>query len=115
MGSVRYVFYIVILFRTAQLCSLSQVCLDPYYRTMKGFASLIEKDWLAFGFKFQDRVGHGAKIGDEETSPVFLQFIDCVWQLTMQRPCDFEFNEKMLIFVLDHVYSCKYGTFLCNR
>jgi myotubularin-related protein 6/7/8 len=44
--------------RTSQLSSLSQLCLDPYYRTIKGFEILIEKDWLSFGHKFLDRCGH---------------------------------------------------------
>ena len=44
--------------RTAQLSSLSQLCLDPYYRTVRGFRVLVEKDWLAFGHRFLDRCGH---------------------------------------------------------
>ncbi|TFK76237.1 phosphatases II [Pluteus cervinus] len=44
--------------RTSQLSALSQLCLDPYYRTIRGFEILIEKDWLSFGHKFLDRCGH---------------------------------------------------------
>lgn len=44
--------------RTGQLSSLSQLCLDPFYRTVKGFQILIEKDWLSFGHRFLDRCGH---------------------------------------------------------
>ena len=43
--------------RTSQLSSLSQLCLDPYYRTTDGFITLIEKDWLSFGHMFQYRSG----------------------------------------------------------
>ncbi|XP_040141053.1 phosphatidylinositol-3,5-bisphosphate 3-phosphatase MTMR2 isoform X4 [Ictidomys tridecemlineatus] len=61
------------------------------------------------------RVGHGDKNhADAERSPVFLQFIDCVWQMTRQFPTAFEFNEYFLITILDHLYSCLFGTFLCN-
>lgn len=44
--------------RTSQLSALSQLCLDPYYRTIRGFEILIEKDWLSYGHKFLDRCGH---------------------------------------------------------
>lgn len=44
--------------RTSQLSALSQVMLDPYFRTIKGFIILVEKDWLSFGHMFQQRSGH---------------------------------------------------------
>ena len=47
-------------------------------------------------------------------SPVFGQFIDCVWQLLQQFPSAFQFNERYLLTLHDHVYSCQYGTFIGN-
>ncbi|XP_035226539.1 myotubularin-related protein 2-like [Stegodyphus dumicola] len=101
--------------RTAQLTSLAMLILDPYYRTLKGFEVLIEKEWISFGHKFAQRIGHGDdKHSDADRSPVFLQFIDCVWQMTCKFPNAFEFNEHFLITILDHLYSCLFGTFLFN-
>ncbi|CAG9797932.1 unnamed protein product [Chironomus riparius] len=101
--------------RTAQLTALAMLMLDPYYRTIKGFEVLIEKEWLSFGHKFQQRYGHGdINHSDADRSPVFIQFIDCVWQISRQLPMAMEFNEHFLITILDHLYSCRFGTFLCN-
>lgn len=101
--------------RTAQLTSLAMLILDRYYRTVKGFEVLIEKEWISFGHKFAQRIGHGDdKHSDADRSPVFLQFIDCVWQMAHQFPNAFEFNEHFLITILDHLYSCLFGTFLFN-
>ncbi|XP_034406824.1 myotubularin-related protein 2 isoform X1 [Cyclopterus lumpus] len=101
--------------RTGQLTSLAMLMLDGYYRTIYGFEVLLEKEWLSFGHRFQLRIGHGDKNHtDADRSPVFIQFIDCVWQLTRQFPAAFEFNEYFLVTILDHLYSCLFGTFLCN-
>ncbi|CAO1631956.1 unnamed protein product [Parajaminaea phylloscopi] len=172
--------------RTSQLSALSQVCLDPYFRTMEGFAVLVEKEWLSFGHRFTDRCGHGgsekhyttasghgASADDEdsdeadastvgaaagggaqaaatalwgftkqltanlgggngassstnlaaaagpgshikEASPVFTQFLDCVWQIMRQNPQRFEFNQAWLVALHRELYECRFGTFLCN-
>ncbi|CEH12953.1 Myotubularin-related phosphatidylinositol 3-phosphate 3-phosphatase MTM6 [Ceraceosorus bombacis] len=162
--------------RTSQLSALAQVCLDPYYRTLEGFAVLVEKDWCSFGHRFWDRCGHASSpkyfntasgYGEEsdeeedtsdgeaasgfeaqsqaaanaiwgftkslatnfqgggpsggpsgahlkEISPVFLQFLDCVWQMQRQFPQRFEFNEEFLVELQTQLHECRFGTFLSN-
>nr|CAD2135373.1 unnamed protein product [Meloidogyne enterolobii] len=101
--------------RTAQITSLTMLQLDPYYRTIEGFSVLIEKEWCSFGHKFAHRIGHGQdKPEDKERSPIFVQFIDCVWQLYNQFTSAFEFNVRFLKTILDELYSCRFGTFLYN-
>ncbi|XP_069495311.1 phosphatidylinositol-3,5-bisphosphate 3-phosphatase MTMR6 isoform X1 [Ambystoma mexicanum] len=99
--------------RTSQVCSLGSLLLDPYYRTIKGFMVLIEKDWISLGHKFSERCGQ--LDGDpKEMSPVFLQFLECVWHLTEQYPRAFEYTEVFLLQIHEHVHSCQFGNFLGN-
>ncbi|KAG0245551.1 protein-tyrosine phosphatase-like protein [Mortierella sp. GBAus27b] len=127
--------------RTAQLTSLAQICLDPFYRTVRGFQVLVEKEWCSFGFKFMDRCGHLSNDRNfvalsatnaaantfvnvqnklynnkhiRETSPIFQQFLDCVFQVMHRNPARFEFNEYFLTRLHYHVYSCQFGNFLFN-
>jgi hypothetical protein len=48
----------------------------------------------------------------KETSPVFHQFLDSVYQLLYLHPNRFQFNERFLRRLLYHAYSCQYGSFL---
>jgi len=102
--------------RTSQICALIKIILDPYYRTIEGLAALIEMEWCAFGFKFAERLGCGMdpQTKPDERSPVFLQFIDCIYQILVQYPAAFEYNEELLVFVADHVHSSMFGNFLGN-
>ena len=100
--------------RTSQIVSLAMIILDPFYRTINGFAVLVEKEWIAFGHNFALRSGHGV-LANESVSPIFLIFIECVWQLTRQCPTAFEFNEEFLVMVMDELYACRFGTFLANN
>lgn len=43
--------------RTAQVAALAQVMMDPHCRTLAGFITLVQKDFLSFGHKFRDRNG----------------------------------------------------------
>ncbi|XP_062517298.1 myotubularin-like isoform X2 [Corticium candelabrum] len=44
--------------------------------------------------------------------PIFLLFLDCVYQLTCQYPTAFEFSEFLLQHLWSTSYSCLYGSFL---
>ncbi|XP_068000103.1 myotubularin-related protein 10 isoform X1 [Melanerpes formicivorus] len=92
--------------------SLIQVMLDPYFRTIVGFQSLIQKEWVMAGYQFLDRCNH-LKRSDKE-SPLFLMFLDCVWQLLEQYPAAFEFSEVYLTILYDSARISLFGTFLFN-
>ncbi|ETK92513.1 hypothetical protein L915_04200 [Phytophthora nicotianae] len=100
--------------RTAQLCALAQLIIDPYYRTIRGFATLVEKDWLAFGHKYAERCGSDRNRDPQrnKSSPIMFQFIDAVWQMQRQYPRSFEFNERFLLHLANALTSGLYGTFM---
>ena len=103
--------------RTPQLVATSQILLDPYYRTFMGFAVLVEKDWLSFGHQFAKRSGMIPKKndGENERSPIFLQFLDCIYQLMYQFPNEFEFNSDYLLFIAKNYNVNLFGTFMFNN
>ena len=102
--------------RTLQIVALAQLILDKYYRTIEGFEVLIEKQFILFGHEFKSRLGHGVKdcLIRKEFCPIFIQFLDCVYQLTVQFPSIFEFDSKFLLDIAHHSFSLRFGTFLQN-
>lgn len=100
--------------------SLTQMILDPFYRTIDGFQSLIQKEWVALEHPFQRRLGHIRQPvdsnGPQEESPVFLLFLDSVWQLLQQFPDEFEFSQTYLTTLWDSCFMPIFDTFQfdCN-
>jgi myotubularin-related protein 1/2 len=104
--------------RTAQVCAIAQLLLDPFYRTIDGFKILVEKEWIGFGHPFQIRCCHSQDKQtrqEEQVSPIILQFIDAVWQIQRQHCQYFEFNSRYLLTIADHIYSGRFGTFLFSN
>jgi hypothetical protein len=100
--------------RTAQLGSLTQIMIDPYFRTLKGLEVIIEKEWVSFGYQFDKRNGNfeNENHDADERSPVFIQFLDALYQIMDQFPCAFQYNTRILKFIAQQIYTCKFGTFL---
>ncbi|KAG8465986.1 hypothetical protein KFE25_005556 [Diacronema lutheri] len=131
--------------RTSQVVSLTQLLVDARARTVVGFASLVEREWCAMGFRFRDRAGlarsgvddpsgaagaagggaaacgaagggaaGGALDGDVGEAPIFVQWLDAVWQLLAQFPTDFEFDGRLLAHLSDASRSARFCDFLAN-
>ena len=101
--------------RTSQLTGLSMLMLDGFYRTRRGFAVMVEREWLLAGHRFALRTGHGDTHHASERAPIFVQFLDAVHQLLIQFPTAFEFNERFLIALVDELHNCRFGTFLFDN
>uniref|UniRef100_A0A8C5UR83 Myotubularin-related protein 12 n=1 Tax=Microcebus murinus TaxID=30608 RepID=A0A8C5UR83_MICMU len=95
------------------ISSLVQVMMDPHCRTRIGFQSLVQKEWVMGGHCFLDRCNH-LRQSDKEEVPVFLLFLDCVWQLVHQHPPAFEFTETYLTVLSDSLYIPIFSTFFFN-
>lgn len=47
-------------------------------------------------------------------SPLFMLFLDCVWQMMNQYPAAFEFTETYLTVLSDSMWIPLFSTFLFN-
>jgi len=92
--------------------SLALIILDPDARTLHGFEALIEREWIQTGHPFWTRNGPNIGEGQSLVAPVFLLFLDCVFQIHTQFPCSFEFSPGLLVVLADHSSSSNFGTFL---
>ncbi|CAK8694593.1 unnamed protein product [Clavelina lepadiformis] len=114
--------------------SLVQVMVDPVCRTLDGFQALVQREWVVGGYPFLVRLGHlnqpmkqktvnsviTATVSDttepaQKMSPVFLFFLDCVWQLMRQHPSAFEFSSTFLTVLYDGTRVPIFDTFIFNN
>ncbi|XP_021238368.1 myotubularin-related protein 11 isoform X4 [Numida meleagris] len=93
------------------LASLVQLLADPHARTLRGFQSLVQREWVAAGHPFPQRLGL-RRDSPREESPVFLLFLDCTWQLLRQFPAAFGFTEAYLLALHDSTFLPYCSTFL---
>ncbi|NWY19034.1 MTMR9 protein, partial [Aphelocoma coerulescens] len=102
---------------TLLVTALAQLILDPSCRTLEGFQGLLEREWIEAGHPFQLRCARSASshARGKQEAPLFLLFLDCVWQLSRQFPFSLEFGEQLLLTLFDNAYASAYGTFLCNN
>ncbi|XP_035286544.1 myotubularin-related protein 11-like [Anguilla anguilla] len=100
------------------VCSLVQVMSDPHCRTRQGLQGLVQKEWVAAGHPFLSRGNcYRHRDRDREEAPVFLLFLDCVWQLWAQFPSYFQLTEEYLLVLQDSTHLPLYCTYLhdCQR
>lgn len=60
------------------ISSLAQLLLDPHFRTVTGFQSLLQKEWVAGGHPFCDRLGHIVKTSSEKVCIVYDLLLKCL-------------------------------------
>ncbi|CAJ1380577.1 unnamed protein product [Effrenium voratum] len=97
--------------RTAQVSSVAMLCMDPHYRSLRGLLLLIQKEFCNFGHRFRTRLANGEK-PTSEYSPIFFQWLECVYQMTLQFPTAFEFTADLLLYLTREVCTNRWGTFL---
>ena len=117
--------------RTPQLSALSMLCLDPYYRTLNGFLTLLELEFGYYSHKFKDRLGYTELTENQNSfknqlatipqldlfrqrSPILLQFAWCVHLLVLKYPDAFTFTSSMLRYLVNCFYK-GYKECLANK
>ncbi|XP_050691145.1 myotubularin-related protein 10-B-like isoform X2 [Eriocheir sinensis] len=96
---------------SAVISSLVQLLLDPQVRTIRGFHCLVQKEWVALGHPFTKRLGHTRNQVDEQ-SPLWLLFLDCVYQVGLQHPTALEFTSDYLVALWHAAYCSLHSSFM---
>ncbi|KAJ8367036.1 hypothetical protein AAFF_G00333730 [Aldrovandia affinis] len=100
------------------VCGLVQVMSDPHCRTQPGFQGLVQKEWVTAGHRFLSRANYyHDRDRDREEAPVFLLFLDCVWQLWTQFSSYFQLTEEYLLALQESTHLPLHCSFLydCER
>jgi len=96
--------------------SLVLILSDEYFRTLAGFANLINKEWIAAGYAFRSKFNsrHDTTTQTENAPffPTFIMFLDCVHNIIQQYPVAFEFNTQFLVKIFDTLLSGRHSTFM---
>ncbi|CAL4091995.1 unnamed protein product, partial [Meganyctiphanes norvegica] len=95
------------------ISSLIQILLDPWWRTLRGFHMLLQKEWVSLGHPFTKRLGH-TRNDPEEQSPLWLLFLDCVFQISIQHPRALEFTSEYLVALWGAAHCSLHSTFMFN-
>lgn len=95
---------------TNVLTSLTQLLVDPYYRTYEGFLALIEKEWtMYFTYHFTPPNG-------PSSNAIFVLFLNTVWTAHNLKPEAFEFDLSLLEYIQSSLHSSRYHDFIfANR
>ncbi|KAJ3036249.1 hypothetical protein HDV00_002963 [Rhizophlyctis rosea] len=125
--------------RTSQLISLTEILLDPYYRTIEGLHVLLDREWLSYGHPFNARTDLPPSVPSPATSPptdepnesvmatphrtihaaaspIFILFLTCLHHIVEQFPTEFEYNDALLVVLAKCVMgNGPFGDFLCNN
>lgn len=81
-------------------------------RTIDGFKTLVQKEFVAFGHMCKKRLG--TVVYPDQRSPCLLQFFECVHHIRLQCPNEFEFNDQFLCTLAALTDSELFGDFFAN-
>ena len=89
-----------------------------HFRTIRGYMTLIEKNFLTVGhqFRLKNRYYSKEENNENQNSQILLQYLYATThQLLVQYPMYFEFIMKFLLFIANSINSGLCGTFLYNN